>query len=82
MVRSAPDEGIVLCDTSEAAVVGAECLLVLTEWPEFADASASAAARTIARRLVVDARGVLDADRWMAEGFEVHTVGVGHRSED
>jgi len=82
MVRSAPDEGIVLCDTSEAAVVGAECLLVLTEWPEFADASASAAARTIARRLVVDARGVLDADRWMAEGFEVHTVGVGHRSGD
>jgi len=36
----------------------------------------------VAGRLVVDARGVLDADRWMAEGFEVHTVGVGHRSGD
>ena len=46
----------------DEALVGADCLLVLTDWDEFAAPSAAALA-TMRRRLVIDGVGVVDRSR-------------------
>jgi UDPglucose 6-dehydrogenase len=58
-----------------AAARGADVLLVLTEWPEFAAADPEVLARTVARRAVVDARHALDADAWRACGWDYRAPG-------
>jgi UDPglucose 6-dehydrogenase len=65
----APDVG--------SAVAGAELVLVLTEWPEFAALDPEDVGRAVARRVVVDGRLVLDPDRWRAAGWQLHALGRG-----
>lgn len=71
--RSCP--GIEVVDSVEAAVEGAHLLLVGTEWPEFATADPVALAPLAACRRVLDARVVLDLDKWAAAGWDVHALG-------
>lgn len=54
---------------------GAHALVVLTEWPEFADVSAEAVCDVMAGAGVVDARNLLDPGSWRRAGF--HYQGVG-----
>ncbi|MDQ3733577.1 MAG: UDP-glucose/GDP-mannose dehydrogenase family protein [Actinomycetota bacterium] len=60
-----------------SACTGAELVLVLTDWPEFAGADSVSLASVVARPVVFDGRLVLDADKWRAAGWSVHTVGRG-----
>lgn len=53
----------------------ADALLVLTEWPEFAQIDPSTYAHNIARGVVIDGRNVLDANRVVAEGLYYRGVG-------
>ena len=54
----------------------ADALLVLTEWPEFRKVEPSALAASLRRRVVVDGRNLLDAERLADSG--VRYRGVGH----
>ncbi|MFI2295637.1 UDP-glucose dehydrogenase family protein [Isoptericola sp. NPDC019571] len=60
-------------DTVEEAVASADLVLHLTEWQEFRDLDP--AALEPARRVVVDGRNALDADRWAAAGWRVRALG-------
>ena len=53
----------------------ADALLVLTEWPEFAAADPEVLAKTVARRVVVDARHALDAGAWRDCGWDYRAPG-------
>lgn len=57
------------------AVTGADALVVLTEWPEFADIDLAVVAGVMASLNVVDARNMLDREALSAHGFNF--VGVG-----
>ena len=70
-------EGIDVGDTPLGVLKESDCLVVLTEWPEFAAADPSQAAAPMVRAVVVDARNVLDPVRWRAAGFDY--VGLGRR---
>ncbi|QWC85396.1 UDP-glucose/GDP-mannose dehydrogenase family protein [Nocardioidaceae bacterium] len=69
------------CADARAACRRADVVVVLTEWPEFAAIDPGAGhdahgiASVVAARRVVDARHVLDADRWAAAGWDVRTPG-------
>lgn len=63
------------CVDRYAAVEGADCLLVLTDWDEFAESDWGAIREAMAGRVVVDAVSVVDADRAVAAGFRYVTVG-------
>src|SRR3954471_13941512 len=52
-----------VCDTAADAVRGAELVLVLTEWSEFAALDPVDLGRIAAKRVVVDGRLILDADK-------------------
>ena len=76
--RSSPDLEVV--GSIEEAASGAEVLLVLTEWPEFASIDPVDLGRTVARRVVVDARLVLDPEKWRAAEWEFHGLGRAART--
>jgi UDPglucose 6-dehydrogenase len=54
---------------------GAEALVLLTEWREFAMVSPTLVREVMAGAAVVDARNLLDPDGWRAAGFAYQGVG-------
>jgi len=70
--------GIEIADSMNAACVSADALLVATEWPEFTDADLDAVGAVMRRRVIVDGRNLLDADRAAASGFDYIGIGLGH----
>jgi UDPglucose 6-dehydrogenase len=73
--RACPE--LEVADDVTSACRGADLLLVLTEWPEYAALDPAALGRVVARRTVVDARLVLDPDAWAAAGWDLHALGRG-----
>lgn len=62
------------------ALEGAELVLLLTEWDEYRRLSPDTAGAAVRRRVVLDARNVLDAAEWQAHGWVVR--GLGTRGAD
>jgi UDPglucose 6-dehydrogenase len=62
-------------DDLETGVLGADVVLVLTEWAEFADADPAALGALVRSKVVVDARNCLDTQRWASAGWTV--IGLG-----
>jgi UDPglucose 6-dehydrogenase len=73
--RTHPELGVV--DSVEDCLSGAEIVLVLTEWDEFASLDPVALLELVDRPRVVDGRLVLDPDKWRAAGWEFHALGRG-----
>jgi UDPglucose 6-dehydrogenase len=61
--------------SAEKALEGAELVLLLTEWDEYRLLSPALAGGLVRRRVVLDARNVLDAAAWQAEGWTVRGLG-------
>lgn len=64
-------------DTVAEACAGADVVLVLTDWPEFASLDPVALGDVVAQRRVLDARLTLDPDKWAAAGWDFHALGRG-----
>ncbi|MGO4236569.1 UDP-glucose dehydrogenase family protein [Pseudarthrobacter sp. YAF2] len=58
------------------ALQDAELVLLLTEWDEYRQLCPVAAGQLVRRRLVLDARNVLDAAAWQGEGWTVRGLGT------
>jgi UDPglucose 6-dehydrogenase len=58
------------------ALEGAELVLLLTEWDEYRRFSPALAGGLVRRRVILDARNVLDAAAWQAEGWVVRCLGT------
>jgi UDPglucose 6-dehydrogenase len=54
---------------------GAELVLLLTEWEEYRLLNPAMAGGLVRRRVVLDARNVLDAVAWESEGWLVRGLG-------
>ena len=66
---------VVLCDDAEAAVDGADAVVVATEWDQYRAIAPRRLRDLLARPFVVDARGVWDAEELAANGLTVARVG-------
>jgi UDPglucose 6-dehydrogenase len=64
-----------IADDVEDACRGADLVLVLTEWEEFAGIDPVALLEVVAHPRVLDARLVLDPDKWTAAGWQLHALG-------
>jgi UDPglucose 6-dehydrogenase len=62
-------------ESAAEALGGAELVLVLTEWNEFRELDATAAAALVASPVVIDGRNCLDRDAWTAAGFTYRGMG-------
>jgi UDPglucose 6-dehydrogenase len=68
------DVAATLVESRDAALVGADCLLILTDWDEFATPP-DAGFRSMRRPVVIDCVGVMDPRRAALPGVEYITMG-------
>jgi len=61
----------------EAALTGAEVVVLVTEWSQFRQIDPAWAAGLVARPVIVDARNCLDRDAWRAAGWTYIGMGRG-----
>ncbi|MGW1807957.1 UDP-glucose dehydrogenase family protein [Streptomyces sp. NPDC002078] len=61
--------------SAEEALLGADLVLHLTEWPQFREIDPVQARSLVSRPRIVDGRGVLDADRWNSAGWRFLALG-------
>ncbi|WP_183528252.1 UDP-glucose/GDP-mannose dehydrogenase family protein [Micrococcus sp. TA1] len=64
-------------NTSQAALTGADLVILLTEWDEFKALDPTHVATLMNRPTIIDARNVLDPSTWRQAGF-THAA-LGHR---
>ncbi len=73
------DGAFELAPSVEAAARQADALVLVTEWPEFAEIEPVELRRLVRVPLVLDGRNLLDPDRYRAAGFVY--VGVGRAND-
>ena len=66
---------LVYAGSVSAAAERADLVLHLTEWADYRAIDPAALARVVARRVIIDARGGLDAGLWHDAGWTVHVLG-------
>jgi UDPglucose 6-dehydrogenase len=71
-----------LASTPEAAVQGADAIVIATEWPDFRDLDWGVLRDAVAQPLIVDGRRLLDPDTMRALGFRYEAVGSRDSSND
>jgi len=62
--------------STDKAIQDTELVLLLTEWDEYRQLCPAAAGQRVRRRVVLDARNVLDAAAWQKEGWVVRGLGT------
>ncbi|MFW6188117.1 MAG: UDP-glucose dehydrogenase family protein, partial [Actinomycetota bacterium] len=62
-------------DSLEAAVTGAEAVVLLTEWAEFRAMTPEQLGPLVSVPQILDGRNVLDPERWSAAGFTYRALG-------
>jgi UDPglucose 6-dehydrogenase len=70
---SYPD--LTYAESATEAATGADVVLHLTEWPEFAAMDPEALGTKVAHRRLVDGRNALDPHRWRAAGWAYRALG-------
>ena len=58
------------------AILDADALLLITEWPDFRSPNFSVVARLMKQRVVFDGRNIYDAEELKELGFVYHCIGV------
>ena len=66
---------LLLCDTAEHAVEGADALAVVTEWIEFRSPDFEQLARQLSDRVIFDGRNLYDPNAVQAAGLSYYSIG-------
>lgn len=72
-------DDLTLMGTKEAALRGADALIVITEWQEFKAPDFEMLAETLAAPVLFDGRNLYDPDRLAERGFAYYAIGRGKR---
>ena len=73
--REAVPSGITFANSAYEAAHGADALLILTEWEEFANLDLTRVRRELKYPIVIDGRNLYDPEVMAAEGFSYYSVG-------
>ena len=68
-------EGAAFLADVEAAVAGAEAVLLCTEWEQYVRLDPARIGELVSERIIVDGRNALDPDAWKRAGWEYRGVG-------
>jgi UDPglucose 6-dehydrogenase len=66
---------VIYTESAEAALEGADVLLILTEWPEFASVDTSIFASKLARKTIFDGRNIFTLADMAKAGVTYHSIG-------
>jgi UDPglucose 6-dehydrogenase len=73
---SFPDKRVRYAASAYDAIVGADALVVCTEWDEFRTVEYAELAARMKERVIVDGRNIFDRREAEAEGFVYYGIGV------
>jgi UDPglucose 6-dehydrogenase len=73
--------GLTLTEDPWTALIGADALLILTEWDQFKQAKPVDIQRSMTGQLVVDARNLFDPEQAASAGLKYRGVGRGYKHE-
>ena len=68
-------EGAAFFADAEAAVAGAEAVLLCTEWEQYVRLDPARIGELVSERIIVDGRNALDPDAWKRAGWDDRGVG-------
>jgi UDPglucose 6-dehydrogenase len=63
------------CKNAYEAAEGADCLALVTEWPDFAKLNFTRIKKSMTRAILVDGRNLYDGNKLKRLGFEYHGMG-------
>lgn len=69
-----------LCDRRDDALVGADALIICTEWREFRSPDWDLLRSELSEPVIFDGRNIYDTARVAREGFTYYGIGLGDRS--
>ncbi|GAB1449472.1 MAG: UDP-glucose/GDP-mannose dehydrogenase family protein [Bacteroidia bacterium] len=69
-------EQIEYAKDSDEALIDADALLIITEWPEFRTPNFKVMGKLMKNKLVFDGRNIYDLAEMKENGFEYHCIGV------
>lgn len=67
--------------SAEAALAGASVAVIATEWPEFRELDWATIGKTMATRLVIDGRRLLDPEKMRTLGYQYESIGASTATE-
>ena len=70
-------DDLVLADSAEDALDGADALAIVTEWQEFRSPDFASLRERLAEPVIFDGRNLYDPERMAREGFRYHAIGRG-----
>ena len=70
-------DGLTLCDSSTAALEGADALAILTEWQEFRSPNFDSIKAALADSVIFDGRNLYEPTTVEAHGIEYYAIGRG-----
>ncbi len=70
-------KSVVFCKDAYDAAKGSHCLLIMTEWAEFATLDWQRIKKTLRQPVIIDARNMLDANKMSELGFVYQCIGRG-----
>ncbi|HEV2065734.1 MAG TPA: UDP-glucose/GDP-mannose dehydrogenase family protein [Thermomicrobiales bacterium] len=71
-----------LCDSRDAALRGADALVICTEWRQFKSPDWEVLRRDLVDKVIFDGRNIYDPDRVKREGFTYFGIGLGEQFSD
>jgi UDPglucose 6-dehydrogenase len=74
-VREVVPSGIAFANSAYEAARGADALLILTEWEEFANLDLNRLRQELKYPIIIDGRNLYDPEMMAAEGFSYYSVG-------
>ncbi len=73
---------LLLCDSRDDALSGADALVICTEWRQFKSPDWETLRREVADKVIFDGRNIFDPDRVKREGFTYFGIGLGEQFAD
>jgi len=70
-----PEGSICFCPDPYEAAEGADCLALLTEWPQFRELDFGRIKKSMTHPIIVDGRNMLDPKAMLELDFEYHSMG-------
>lgn len=70
-----PNLSLTYCDDALSTVTGADAVVLVTEWPEFAAIDLDEVARRMTRPVLIDGRNLFSPERVLEAGFEYAGIG-------
>ncbi|HPE59660.1 MAG TPA: UDP-glucose/GDP-mannose dehydrogenase family protein [Thiolinea sp.] len=70
-------EGLILCETAEQALEGADALAIVTEWQQFRSPDFDRIKATLHHPVIVDGRNLYDPEQVAAKGIHYYAIGRG-----